>query len=126
MAETKKIILVVDDEEECRALLKTALERRGFGVVVAKSVKTAFQVINGAVLNLIITDLEMPDKNGLEMVREVRNHSDSRVKETPIIMLTGADEKIHRPVAEAAGVNLYCSKPVNLAKFIEEAEKHMR
>jgi two-component system, cell cycle response regulator DivK len=102
-----RTILVVDDFDDTRLLLRTWLERRGFRVVEAEN---GFQAINQAETeapDLIIMDMQMPHLDGLSATRRIRGSNDS----VPIVAVSayGADQ--FREQALAAGCDEYVSTP---------------
>ena len=102
-------ILVVDDFDDTRLLLRTWLERRGFRVVEAEN---GFQAINKAeseLPDLIIMDMQMPQLDGLSATRRIRNLK--ALHSVPIVAVSayGADQ--FRELALAAGCDEYISTP---------------
>lgn len=102
-------ILVVDDFDDTRLLLRTWLEKKGFHVVEAEN---GIQAVNAAERNrpdLIIMDLEMPELDGLNATRKIRNLANCQ--EVPIVAVSayGADQ--FRAAALAAGCDEYVSTP---------------
>ena len=97
-------VLVVDDEPAIRESLAFALEREGFSIAVAASLKEARAAAAGA--DLIILDLVLPDGNGLDFLRALRSRSD-----VPVIVLTSRDEETDRVVGLEMGADDYVLKP---------------
>lgn len=119
-----KVLLIVDDEEEVRKLLMEYFQRQGFLVLEAENGELALKVITDNIIpDAVITDLMMPKMNGLELCHSIRNHPDERIRSLPVIILSGEDPEIHRPVAESAGANLFLEKPVNPKKLRDEIKK---
>jgi two-component system, cell cycle response regulator DivK len=105
----QRTILVVDDFDDTRLLLRTWLERRGFRVVEAEN---GIQAINQAETespDLIIMDMQMPQLDGLSATRQIRNLES--MNSVPIVAVSayGADQ--FREQALAAGCNEYVSTP---------------
>ncbi len=98
------MILVVDDEPAIRESLAFALEREGFAIAVAASLKEARAA--SAAAELIILDLVLPDGNGLDFLRALRSRSD-----VPVIVLTSRDEETDRVVGLEMGADDYVLKP---------------
>jgi CheY-like chemotaxis protein len=107
--DTKRTILIVDDFDDTRLLLRTWLEKKGYRVVEAENGKKAVTKAEGGGLDLIIMDVEMPELDGLSATRKIREFTDS--KTTPIVAVSayGADQ--FRAEALAAGCNEYVSTP---------------
>jgi two-component system, cell cycle response regulator DivK len=102
-----RTILVVDDFDDTRLLLRTWLERRGFRVVEAENGIEAINQAETEVPDLIIMDMQMPELDGLSATRCIRKSLDS----VPILAVSayGADQ--FREQALAAGCNEYVSTP---------------
>ncbi|MDN5341673.1 response regulator [Oceanotoga sp. DSM 15011] len=77
-------ILIVDDEDNLRLLIKEELEEAGYDVIDASSAKKALEIFKEEDIDLLCTDIEMPDMNGLELAGEIRK----KYSETKIILLT--------------------------------------
>ena len=101
-------ILVVDDEEGVRGFLRTVLEEAGYGVLEAGDGKQALQVLAASPVELVITDLVMPEVEGLETVRALRRDYPS----VGIIVISGAARGSYLRVAETLGAHAALSKPL--------------
>jgi DNA-binding response OmpR family regulator len=99
-------ILVVDDELEIVKLVRAYLETAGYGVVTAKDGREALLVARHEKPDLIILDLTMPEMDGLEFTRRLRQE-----KNTPIIMLTARVEETDRIIGLELGADDYVTKP---------------
>ena len=86
--------LIVDDYSTARRLIKESLEQLGFSCLEAENANQAISLINQTTLNLVITDVQMPNKNGLELLKEIK--SNDNMKDLPVIltMLEPFDELI--------------------------------
>jgi len=106
---TPQTILVVDDFDDTRLLLRTWLERRGFRVVEAEN---GLQAINQAETespDLIIMDMQMPQLDGLSATRRIR--SLKSMNSVPIVAVSAYGAEQFRDQALAAGCNEYVSTP---------------
>lgn len=101
--------LVVDDSLSARRSLVQVMKDAGFEVRTANDGMDAVNVLTGYVPDIILTDMEMPRMNGLELTANVR-HSE-RTKQIPIIMITSRSTEKHRQMSAAAGVNVHLIKP---------------
>jgi len=103
-------ILAVDDSPTMRRIVVNTLKRIGFNdVVEATNGKDALVKLYSEKIDFIITDWNMPEMNGLELVKKVR--ADERFKDLPIIMVTTEGGKAEVITALKAGVNNYIVKP---------------
>jgi two-component system, response regulator, stage 0 sporulation protein F len=118
VAEQQKRILVVDDEENARIALSKILAREGYEVASAGNGYEALNYLRGKEVELIITDINMPEMNGLTFLRELsRSHPDSNV-----IMVTAYGEVESYIEAMNLGAFEYINKPVK----IDELKKIIR
>ena len=112
-------ILVVDDEADFVANYQRLLRRRGYRVVSAGSRGDGLVILERDPLALVITDLRLPDGDGLELVRVARRLPTP----TPSIVVTGFASEASRMAALAAGASAYLAKPFVAASFISLVEK---
>jgi pilus assembly protein CpaE len=106
-------ILFVDDEEQIRKLLSTWLTRHGYDVVVANDGWEALKSIRAKAPDLVITDVNMPNMNGLELTRRMR--ADHRTARIPVIMLSARKQADDVLSGYAEGADEYIPKPVEMA-----------
>ena len=108
-------ILVVDDEEQIRAVLSRALDEiGGFSVEVAETAEEALQKLQNGVFDLALVDFKLPDMDGLRLITEI-------VKSKPkilTILLTGHSDIDTAMEAVRRGASDYLTKPVDLGKMI--------
>ncbi len=104
-------ILVVDDSSTMRRIIKNTLGRLGYkDILEAEDGLQAWNVLNeNTDVEMLITDWNMPEMNGLELVKKVR--ADERFEDLPIIMVTTEGGKAEVITALKAGVNNYIVKP---------------
>jgi DNA-binding response OmpR family regulator len=104
-----KRILIVDDEEVIRKFLKIHLTRLGYEVTEAEDGQKAIEKIGGGKFDLIICDVMMPNKNGWEVIKEVK--SNPELNEIPIILLTAKNDDVDMFKGYELGANYYMTKP---------------
>jgi len=119
-------IIIVDDSNFTRTMLTRALKDLGYRKVAeAESVKAAQQYLESqdaaAPVHLIITDLNMPELSGLDLLKWLRAHG--AFNSIPVIMLTTAQEKDNIIEAGKLGVSQYMIKPFSAAQLKERLEK---
>jgi len=103
---TSATILIVDDEPQIRRVLRTTLTSHGYTVIEARSGDEALEQIRSEHADLILLDVNMPGRSGLETCREIRETSD-----VPIIMLTVRNSERDKVQALDAGADDYIVKP---------------
>src|SRR4249919_348710 len=112
-ANGKGNILVVDDEQQITRVLKTTLSSHGYGTRIAGDGDEALQVMKDWSPDLLITDLRMPNMDGLELCRRVREKS-----LIPIIVLSVKGEERTKVEALDAGADDYVTKPFNVNELL--------
>ncbi len=114
-------ILVVDDSLGVRRSLMQLIGDSGLECQAANDGLEAVQSIDSFRPHLVITDLEMPNMNGLELTAHLRKRTDTR--DLPIIMITSRSQAKHRAQAEQAGVSVYLTKPYADAELMGHVEQ---
>lgn len=114
-------ILVVDDEERIRRLLKMYLERENFIIDEAEDGNEALTKALANDYDIILLDLMMPGKDGIEVCRELREK-----KATPIIMLTAKGEEVNRVQGFEAGTDDYIVKPFSPREVVLRVKALLR
>ena len=117
-------ILFVDDEEQIRKLLSTWLTRHGYVVTVANDGWEALKAIRTKAPDLVITDVNMPNMNGLELTRRMR--ADHRTARIPVIMLSARKQADDVLTGYAEGADEYIPKPVEMAVLAAKVEVLIR
>ncbi len=130
----KLSVLLCDDSLQIRALVKNCL--RAFGVTKvtdASSADAAFEQLVETNPDLLITDWDLGDSDGLELVDRIRNSPESPCPYLPIIMLTGYAEMERVVIARDAGVSTFLAKPMSanslykrLVSVIEDKRSFIR
>jgi CheY-like chemotaxis protein len=106
-------VLVVEDEEDTRELLVTALEQCGARVVAVSSVGDALLRMDVAPPDVLVSDLAMPDEDGYALIRQVRSRGAARGGEVPAAALTAYARAEDRVRALAAGFQMHLPKPID-------------
>ncbi|MBR7068285.1 MAG: response regulator [Bacteroidales bacterium] len=119
-----KTILIVDDSESIREIIKFTLEAEGYNVLVGVDGKDALKFLDGQTIDLIITDLHMPEMDGIEFIKNVRaNGNYTRI---PILFLTTESQVAKKMEAKEAGATGWIIKPFVPAKLIAAINKVIR
>jgi two-component system response regulator RegX3 len=114
-------ILVVDDEPTVRESVGYALEQEGFDVTLAESGEDAEGRLSDEQFDLLILDIMMPGKSGLDICREVRAESP-----VPIILLTAKDAEVDKVVGLEVGADDYVTKPFSVRELLGRVRAQLR
>ena len=109
--------LVVDDSRAIREAMTSMLGREGWIVDVAEDGARAFQLTRQLRYDLIVTDLEMPELGGFDLIARLRK--EERFKTTPIVIITSRANPEHRRRARDLGVRALVAKPITRRKLLE-------
>lgn len=102
----KSRILVVDDEEHIRELIRFYLDKEGFSVLEAENGETALELLESEYVDLAIVDIMMPVMNGFDLVEEMK-----QFKDIPVIMLTAKSQSADKLRGFSLGIDDYVTKP---------------
>ena len=119
-----KTILIVDDSASMRQLVTFALKDVGFEVVAAVDGKDALGKLNSAKVDMVVTDLNMPNMDGIELIKQLR--SSTTTKFTPVVMLTTESQESRKQEGKQAGASGWLVKPFTPEKLIEVIKKFVR
>jgi phosphate regulon transcriptional regulator PhoB len=117
-------ILVVDDEELIRELLRFNLEKEGYRVIAAKDGVQTLHLLTREQPDLIILDIMLPGIDGLEVCRQIR--SNPRYQEIPLIMLTAKGEEIDKVLGLELGADDYITKPFSNRELLARIKARLR
>lgn len=109
---SRKLVLVADDQEPIRTMLKMSLEFMGYEVAAAENGRALLTLARERVPDLIITDVMMPEMTGYEALEELRK--DEALKAVPVIVLTALEEASYQDKSASYGVVDHLVKPVSL------------
>ncbi|CRM10236.1 MULTISPECIES: response regulator [Pseudomonas] len=116
-----KNVLVVDDSSSVRQVVGIALKSAGYEVIEACDGKDALGKLNGQKVHLIISDVNMPNMDGITFVKEVKKLAS--YKFTPIIMLTTESQESKKAEGQAAGAKAWVVKPFQPAQMLAAVSK---
>jgi two-component system chemotaxis response regulator CheY len=116
-----KRILTVDDSKTMRDMVSFTLKKAGYEVGEAEDGKVALTVLAGAKFDLIITDLNMPNMDGISLIKNVRAGSQHRA--VPILILTTESDNTKKADGKAAGATGWLVKPFSPEKLIELVQR---
>jgi DNA-binding response OmpR family regulator len=110
----RRCVLVIDDDTAVRACVCEALTRAGFDVVPAADGETGLQMVESHKIHLVITDLVLPEREGLETVKVLRE----RYPEVQVIAMSGAFEGEYLKAAARMGAQATFLKPVDTGRLL--------
>jgi two-component system KDP operon response regulator KdpE len=116
-----KHILVVDDESQITRVLRTSLSSHGYDIRVANDGETALEIMKDWTPDLVITDLAMPNMDGLELCRRLRAKT-----QIPIIVLSVRGEEQTKVKALDAGADDYVTKPFGIEELLARVRANLR
>lgn len=116
-----KQVLIVDDSPSMRQMVTFTLAEDGFDIVEADCGTSALDKLSGASANCVITDINMPGMNGIELIKSIR--SNDKHKFTPIIVLTTESEAAKQDEGKNAGATAWLVKPFTPEKLKETVRK---
>jgi CheY-like chemotaxis protein len=115
-----KKILVIEDDDVARELMRLTLERKGYKVVTAEDGVEGYKAAVRERADLIITDISMPSADGVYLVRRVRDTPE--IAETPILVTTGFGSG-HATFSLTQGATAYEPKPIDPESFLTTVER---
>ena len=119
-----KTILVAEDREVSRELARTLLEHSGYAVIEASNGAEAIEMAQANLPDLVLLDLQMPIKNGFEVLYELR--SDKRFSSTPIVALTASAMIGEKDKALIEGFTAYLTKPLRISMIRQELARLLK
>jgi two-component system phosphate regulon response regulator PhoB len=121
---TKSNILIIEDEEDIRELVKYNLQREGFSVLEADTGEKGLQLIQRTVPDLILLDLMLPGKDGLEICRLLKR--EERTRHIPVVMMTARGEESDIVTGLEMGAEDYVVKPFSPKVLVARAKAVLR
>jgi CheY-like chemotaxis protein len=110
--------LLVDDDRDSRDAVATLLDSYGASVLTASSADEALVAMDRAIPDVLVSDIGMPDEDGLSLLRRVRARSREQGGRVPAIALTAYARAEDRTKVLVAGFNIHVTKPVEVAELV--------
>jgi phosphoserine phosphatase RsbU/P len=126
MERNGEYLLVIDDDRMTRRMLGRALGEAGYHLREASSGIEALEVLHAEAPSLLLLDLDMPQLDGAEMLRQLRSDPDTAIAQLPAIMLTGHSGEESEVRCLEAGANDFVTKPINLPVLCARIETQLR
>ncbi len=117
-------ILVVDDDEVMRSVLKRILEAEGYSVILAEDGLQLSKILENTNLDLILLDVNLPWVNGYELCQIVKDHS--ALKHVPVVMVSAQNSQEDIEKGFESGANDYVTKPFDVDFIMETISKTIR
>lgn len=122
MAEEK--ILIVDDEEHIRELIKFNLDKNGYRTICADNGFDALKMVKDENPQLILLDVMLPAMDGYDVCKEIRR--DNAISSTPIIMITAKGEEFDKVLGLELGADDYITKPFSIRELVARVKAILR
>jgi len=119
-----KTVLIVDDSESIREVVNFTLQNEGYNVLIGVDGEDAMQFLDGRTIDIVITDLHMPNLDGLGLIRKIREID--VYKHIPILFLTTESQTTKKMEAKQAGATGWIIKPFVPAKLLSAITRVLR
>ncbi|HMK61716.1 MAG TPA: response regulator [Dissulfurispiraceae bacterium] len=119
-----KTILVVDDSASMRQLVTFALKSAGYDVIAAVHGRDGVEKLKASKVDMVVTDLNMPEMDGIELIKNVRGNPSSKF--TPIVMLTTESQENKKQEGKQAGASGWLVKPFKPEELVGLIKKFIR
>ena len=121
MAVSQKTVLIADDEDHIRQLIRLYLSNEGFGVSEARTGKEALATWQQSRPDLVVLDIMLPELDGWEVLKQIRKESN-----TPVIMLTAKDAELDKVLGLELGADDYVTKPFSPRELVSRVKAVLR
>jgi len=116
-----KTIMIVDDSASLRQVVGIALKGAGYDVIEASDGRDALAKLTGQKVHLIISDVNMPNMDGITLVKEIKKHPN--YKFTPVMMLTTESQEAKKAEGQAAGAKAWVVKPFQPPQMLDAVSR---
>ncbi|WP_346967004.1 response regulator transcription factor [Clostridium perfringens] len=121
---TNKKVLIVDDEEHIRELIKFNLKKEGYDTEVAVNGTESLKIIREIKFDLILLDLMLPEIDGLEVCKEIRRNEET--SDIPVMMITAKGEEFDKVLGLELGADDYITKPFSIRELMARVKALLR
>ncbi len=119
-----RTVLIVDDSASMRQLVSFALKDAGYNVIDAINGRDALSKLNVSKIDMVVTDLNMPEMDGIEFIKQLRTMPGYRF--TPIVMLTTESQESKKQEGRQAGASGWIVKPFTPEQLVDTVKKFTR
>ncbi len=116
-----KKIMIVDDSKSMRQMIKFTLLNGGYEVIEAEDGMNALKMLSGHQIHLIITDINMPNMDGIQLIRKIRLHEEYRF--IPILVLTTESQKSLKEEGKSSGATGWIVKPFSQSQLLHVVKR---
>lgn len=120
-----KTILIAEDSSVIQSLTRKILEQQHYRVVVAKNGNEVMRQLESQPFDGVLMDINIPMKNGLECTREIRQHTDTAIRQLPIIAITGNAHNFSLAQFQEAGITDYLPKPLDFDALVRAVRQYI-
>ena len=121
---TKDLILIVEDNEKNRKLVRDVLQFKGYQTIESENAEDAIRLAKEQRPALILMDIQLPGMNGMEALAQLRG--DPRTRDIPVITVTASAMTHDRKKIMAAGFDDYQRKPLDIKEFLSAIQRALR
>lgn len=122
---TTKTILIAEDSSVILSLTRKILEQQKYKIALAKNGGEVLRVLESQPIDGILMDINIPVKDGMECTREIRRHADPRIRQLPIIAITGNANNYTAEQFREAGITQYLPKPLDFDALVRAVRQHV-
>ena len=119
-----KTFMIVDDSASMRQLVAFTIKDAGYDVLLAENGRDALEKMSRTKVDMVITDLNMPEMDGITFIRELRTKAD--YKFVPIVMLTTESQEAKKQEGRAAGASGWIVKPFSPSQLMDVVKKFVK
>jgi len=123
--ETKKTILLVDDDNEILESMKLSLEKLEQNILTASDGNQAVETAVAETPDVVVLDLMLPKRGGFLVLQKLKGSPQAKGKKPFVIMITGNEGQRHKVFAESLGVDEYLNKPFRMERLVELVESYL-
>jgi two-component system cell cycle response regulator DivK len=122
---TPKTILIAEDSGVIQSITRKILEQQKYRVLIAKNGGEVLRQLESQPVDGVLMDINIPVKNGLECTRDIRAHADPRIRELPVIAITGNANNYSMEQFREAGITDYLPKPLDFDALVRMVRQHV-
>jgi two-component system, cell cycle response regulator DivK len=120
-----KTILIAEDSSVILNLTKKILELQKYRIVSAKNGGEVVKQLEAQPIDCILLDINIPVKDGMTVAREIRQHGDDKIRQVPIIAITGNANNYTMDDFREAGISDYLPKPLDFDALVRTVKQHI-